>query len=81
MLSSKQRVGNERSELCEPAFQPVSPDHPTLLEEREREREQNDHFITRKSSENLSSLKGLKDHGACLRLARMCAKRRVLASP
>ena len=78
MLSSKQRVGNERSELCEPAFQPVSPDHPTLLEERER---RSDHFITRKSGENLSSLKGLKDHGACLRLARMCAKRRVLASP
>lgn len=78
MLSSKQRVGNERNELCEPAFQPVSPDHPTLLEERER---RSDHFITRKSGENLSSLKGLKDHGARLRLARMCAKRRVLASP
>lgn len=71
-------LGTKGTSFASQLFNPVSPDHPTLLEERER---RSDHFITRKSGENLSSLKGLKDHGARLRLARMCAKRRVLASP
>lgn len=74
MLSSKQRVGNERNELCASFSTRISRSSHALGHQRERERlfwEQSDHFITRKSGENLSSLKGLKDHStrACLRLA------------
>lgn len=67
MLSSKQRVGNERNELCASFSTRISRSSHALGHQRERERlfwEQSDHFITRKSGENLSSLKGLKDHSS-----------------